>query len=166
MIYIYNPKDLQNPTILNGELEDFKQNPIAWYNEWSSDLIATDKKFNYPKIVDGVIVEKSQEELKLEGVLPLADGEIISKDGILAIPKPNGYKIVWDGLEWIEAITKQELVAIRLEKMVKYAEVEENKNKISTLKFTSENEIKILDSELSELEKEINKISNDINSML
>lgn len=166
MIYIYNPKDLQNPKILNGELENFKRNPVAWYDEWSSDLIATDKKFNYPKTANGVVVEKSQEELKLEGVIPLADGEIISKDRMLVIPKPNGYKIVWNGLEWIETITKQELVAIRLEKMVKYTEVEENKNKILLLKFTSENEIKILDSELAELEKEINKISNDINSML
>lgn len=111
MIYIYNPKDLQNPTILNGELEKFKLNPVVWYSEWTSDLIATDIKFNYPKLVEGELVEKSPEELKIEGIIPFVDGEYTDGVIIYKVEVPKGMlKPLWDSVNkvWIESATLEE----------------------------------------------------------
>ncbi|MGL5685975.1 MAG: hypothetical protein ACRCX2_07050 [Paraclostridium sp.] len=62
-------------------------------------------KLNYPKLENGSLVEKSDTELKLEGIIPLLEGEVIINNEIVVKPKPNGYKVEWNGQEWIETAT-------------------------------------------------------------
>lgn len=64
-----------------------------------------ENKLNHPKLENGSLIEKSDTELKLEGIISLLEGEVIIKNEIVVKPKPNGYKIIWNGTEWIETAT-------------------------------------------------------------
>ncbi|MEG2347292.1 MAG: hypothetical protein RSB50_06380 [Cetobacterium sp.] len=67
-----------------------------------------ENKLNYPKLENGSLVGKSDTELKLDGIIPLLEGEVIINNEIVVKPKPEGYKIQWTGTEWFEAATLEE----------------------------------------------------------
>lgn len=75
------------------------------YPPFSKGWFTSETKLNYPKIENGVLVEKTDTELKLEGIIPLLEGEVISNNEIATKPKPNGFKIKWNGTAWVETAT-------------------------------------------------------------
>lgn len=114
--YIY---DVQNEIklldSLNYTLEEFKGNPKGCYPAWDEQtMYATDTNFSYPKIDGDTIREKTQEELKVEGIIELVDGEYI-QDGKLIIVEYDeklGYlKKAWNKTEyiWYESATEEEI---------------------------------------------------------
>ncbi|MGL5049333.1 MAG: hypothetical protein ACRC6E_01705 [Fusobacteriaceae bacterium] len=117
MTVIYN-KNLQKLASLNYELEVFKAQPTLCYPKWTNDMYATERDFNHPKLVDGVIVEKTQEELKLESIIPLQDGEIIENNAIITKEKPTGYKVEWITPNWVETATDEEIAEIVLNESI------------------------------------------------
>ena len=114
MVHIYN-ENLKYLIGLNYEYEDFKKNPSLYYPDWNTSYYATENKYEYPMIdEDGIIREKTQEELKLEGIISLEDGEYI-EDGKLIVVKYDeklGYlKRAWNKTEhiWYEGATEEEI---------------------------------------------------------
>lgn len=116
--YIYNiqnQKDIKLLDSLNYTLEEFKANPQGCYPAWNTEIMyATDTKFSYPILANDVIREKTNEELKVEGIVPLEDGEYI-QDGKLIIVKYDeklGYlKRAWNKEMhiWYEGASEQEI---------------------------------------------------------
>lgn len=116
IVYIYN-KDLEligQPYVTN--YEEFIENPQEFFPTWNEEMYASKNKLQYP-IIDketNLIREKTQEELKLEGIIELADGEYI-KDGKLITVEYDeklGYlKKAWNKTEhiWYESATEEEL---------------------------------------------------------
>lgn len=79
-----------------------------------------ENKLNHPKLENGMLVEKSDVELKLEGVIQLSEGEVIINDEIVVKPKPNGYKIIWNGTEWVETATDEEIREIEFNNSIDF----------------------------------------------
>ena len=112
MIHIYN-KQASHIISLNGDIKDFMINPTKYYPDWDiKNNIATEIEYKNPIIKNGIIREKDNYELYLEGKYKLVDGEVISNGEIEYIPKPQGYKIEWINSEWVETITDEELAEI------------------------------------------------------
>lgn len=114
MVHIYN-ENLKYLIGLNYEYEDFKKNPTLYYPDWNTSYYATENKYEYPMIDEnGIIREKTQEELKLEGIIELDDGEYI-EDGKLIVVKYDeklGYlKRAWNKEThvWYEGATEDEI---------------------------------------------------------
>lgn len=114
MVHIYN-ENLKYLIGLNYEYEDFKKNPTLYYPDWNTSYYATENKYEYPMIDEnGIIREKTQEELKLEGIIELDDGEYI-EDGKLIVVEYDeklGYlKRAWNKEThvWYEGATEDEL---------------------------------------------------------
>lgn len=114
MVHIYN-ENLKYLIGLNYEYEDFKKNPSLYYPDWNTSYYATENKYEYPMIDEnGIIREKTQEELKLEGIIELDDGEYI-EDGKLIVVEYDeklGYlKRAWNKEThvWYEGATPEEL---------------------------------------------------------
>ena len=169
MIYIYN-NNLRYLIGLNYDYEEFIKNPSKYYPSWESSFYATQKKYEYPILDNSVIREKTREERILidKNVDLLVDSEYIENGEIITVPVPKGFiKEVWDKELhiWKEGATKEELIKIRAEKILKYSEFEENKKALETSKFSSIDEIKLIASELSELEIEINNLAEKIKNM-
>ncbi|MGL5624557.1 hypothetical protein [Cetobacterium sp.] len=122
IIYIYDIKSLQvvaRPIIEN--YEEFKRNPIKFYPNWSTDNnISSEVEFNDPKLINGIIFEKTREDkILIDNKLELLqDGEIIEDNKIVVIPKPNGYNIQWINQEWIEIATLEEQEKILRENII------------------------------------------------
>lgn len=87
---------------------------------FQSDWWATNDFFSNPKIQDGCIVDKSVEDLKIEGIIPLEDGEVILEQKVVVIPKPNGYKIQWESPNWVEKATEEEIEEIEFNASVSF----------------------------------------------
>ena len=169
MIYIYN-NNLRYLIGLNYDYEEFIKNPSKYYPSWESSFYATQKKYEYPILDNSVIREKTREERILidKNVDLLVDSEYIENGEIITVPVPKGFiKEVWDKELhiWKEGATKEELIKIRAEKILKYSEFEENKKALETSKFSSIDEIALVTSELSELEIEINNLAEKIKNM-
>lgn len=77
-------------------------------------------KLNHPKLENGMLVEKSDTELKLEGIISLLEGEVIINNEIVVKPKPDGYKIIWNGAEWVETATDEEIREIEFNNSVDF----------------------------------------------
>lgn len=92
--------------------------------QFKSDWWATEDFISHPKIKDDMLVEKSVDELKIEGVIPLVDGEVIANGILEIIPKPNGYKIEWVNFEWKETATEEEISEIEFNKSVDFYNAE------------------------------------------
>lgn len=114
MVHIYN-ENLKYLIGLNYEYEDFKKNPSLYYPDWNTSYYATENKYEYPMIDENEIIrEKTQEELKLEGIISLEDGEYI-EDGKLIVLKYDeklGYlKRAWNKEThvWYEGATEDEI---------------------------------------------------------
>lgn len=117
IVYIYN-KELEligQPYVTN--YEEFIENPQEFYPIWNEEgMYASKDKLQYP-IIDketNLIREKTQEELKLEGIIELDDGEYI-EDGKLIVVEYDeklGYlKRMWNKEThiWYEGATEEEI---------------------------------------------------------
>ncbi|MGL5963423.1 MAG: hypothetical protein ACRCZ2_03355, partial [Fusobacteriaceae bacterium] len=110
-IYIYKleqePKLIARPQA--ESFSEFQSNPKSFYPDWTDDLIASEIEFRYPKLVEGILAEKTQEELKVEGILKLSEGDIVFDGKVVNIEKPDGVKVVWDIDGWVETATIEEI---------------------------------------------------------
>lgn len=108
IIYLYK----QSVLIAKPQAEsfvEFQSNPKAFYPDWTNDLIVSETEFRYPKLVDGILIEKTTEELKLEGIMKLSEGDIVFDGKVVNIEKPDGVKVVWDIDGWVETATIEEI---------------------------------------------------------
>lgn len=115
IVYIYN-KEL----VLIGQpyitsYEDFVSNPQGFYPTWDEENMYVSKdKLQYPIVEDNLLREKTQKELKLEGIIELDDGEYI-EDGKLIVVEYDeklGYlKRMWNKEThiWYEGATEEEI---------------------------------------------------------
>lgn len=88
-----------------------------YYPNFNNETMMWVESFiKYPKLVDGKLVEKTTEELKIEGILPLEIGEIIENEEVKTIQIPiDLYKPIWNEGEWVESATEEELSRVKLE---------------------------------------------------
>ena len=155
---------------LNYTLKEFQKNPRGCYPAWnSSSMVASDIKYEYPVIDENTqeLREKTREELILteNKVELLQEGEYIEDEKIITVPAPeNLIKKLWnkENHSWTEGMTKEELVKMRTKKILKYSELEESKKALEGSKFSSEDEITLINQEMLELEKDINKLATKI----
>lgn len=115
IVYIYN-KELEligQPYITS--YEDFISNPQEFYPDWNEENMYVSKdKLMYPIVEDNLLREKTQKELKLEGIIELDDGEYI-EDGKLIVVEYDeklGYlKRMWNKEThiWYEGATEEEI---------------------------------------------------------
>lgn len=96
--YIYNMQnEIKLLDSLNYTLGEFESNPTGCYPAWNTEtMYATDTKFNYPVLDGDTIREKTQEELKIENIIPLGEGEKIENGKLIIVEKPKGVKIEWN----------------------------------------------------------------------
>ena len=123
MLHLYNnklefitsiPRDFKDLETYGCTMKDF-------YSKWENDWYALETKIEYPKLDDtGNVVSKTDEELKIEGVYPLVDGEYILDGTLIVVDKPEGYKIKWISPEWIETATEEEIYEIERNKSVAF----------------------------------------------
>lgn len=115
IVYIYN-KELEligQPYITS--YDDFVSNPQGFYPTWDEENMYVSKdKLQYPIVEDNLVREKTQKELKLEGIIELDDGEYI-EDGKLIVVEYDeklGYlKRMWNKEThiWYEGATEEEI---------------------------------------------------------
>ena len=116
IVYIYN-KELEligQPYVTT--YEEFIENPQDFYPTWNEEMYASKDKLQYP-IIDketNLIREKTQEELKIEGIIALDDGEYIENGKLIKVEydeKLGYYKKAWDKENhiWYEGATEEEL---------------------------------------------------------
>ena len=88
-----------------------------YYPNFNKDIMMWVENFiKYPKLIDGELIEKTTEELKVEGILPLEIGEIIENKEVKIIQIPiDLYKPIWNESEWVESATEEELSRVKLE---------------------------------------------------
>lgn len=115
IVYIYN-KELEligQPYITS--YEDFVSNPQGFYPAWDEENMYVSKdKLQYPVVEDDLLREKTQEELKLEGIIELEDGEYIQDGQLIKVEYDTslGYlKPTWNKTEhiWYEGATEEEI---------------------------------------------------------
>ena len=166
--YIYN-KNLEViaiPYIL-GEGE-FKENPAKFYPSWNgSEMYYSFKKIEHPILDNGVLREKTREELiLLDNKLELLqDGEYVKAGEIIVVEAPdNLIKKTWDKNThiWKEGSTREELIEERKNKIVEYEKLEEEKKLLENSKFSTEYEIKAITEKMAILEGCINTLSEKI----
>lgn len=115
---------------------------------------------------DKRLVNLSQEELKLEKIIPLEQGELTSDGKVVIVPIPESLiKPIWISPNWVEAITKEELVEIRANKILEYEKLNNEKTVLENSKFSTTEETETLNIELENLKNEINEIALKIKGM-
>lgn len=116
IIYIYDIKNLQvvaRPIV--KDYEEFKRNPTKFYPNWDvTNHLSTETEFQNPIMDNGVVREKTREELILldNKTELLQDGEYIENNKIIKIEAPNNlFKKVWNKEVnlWEEGATKEEV---------------------------------------------------------
>ena len=167
MIYIYNKNTLEKTITLNYTSEEFQGNEAEFYSEWNAEImIYTNENLRHPKIENGILIEKSTDELKLEGIIPIENGELIAKGKIVIVPIPkNLIRPVWISPNWIEGITKEELTKMRKEKILNYENLKSEKTILENSEFSTTEETETLDQELEALKNEINEIALKIKAI-
>ena len=108
--YIYN-KNLEILETLNYKLEEFKKEPSKYYPDFDSkNMILAETRFNYPILDNGIIREKTEEELKIEGIIDLGEWEYIEDNKVKTIEIPdNLLKPIREGNVAVEGATEEEL---------------------------------------------------------
>lgn len=115
IVYIYN-KELEligQPYITS--YDDFVSNPQGFYPTWDEENMYVSKdKLQYPIIEDNLLREKTQKELKLEGIIELDDGEYIEDGKLIVVEYDDklGYlKRMWNKEThiWYEGATEKEI---------------------------------------------------------
>lgn len=173
IVYIYN-KNLE----LIGQpyvtlYEEFIENPQAFYPDWNEkEMYASKDKLQYPIIdeVTKLIREKTQEELKIEGIITLDDGEYVENGKLIKVEydeKLGYYKKAWDKENhiWYEGTTHDEFVKMRTDKILEYSQLEEDKKALENSKFSTQEEIELIITKMNTLEKEINDIADKIKTL-
>ncbi len=172
IVYIYN-KNLEligQPYVTS--YEEFIENPQGFFPTWNEELYVSKDKLQYPTIdeVTKIIREKTQEELKIEGIISLDDGEYVENGKLLKVEydeKLGYYKKTWDKKNhiWYEGTTHDEFVKMRADKILEYSQLEENKKALENSKFSTQEEIQLIVEKMQELEVEINKIADKVKSL-
>ena len=86
------------------ELDDVLAKPQDYFSGYSSDMIITDVKYEYPIFKDDRLREMTKEE-KVRNNIPvqLVDGEFIKDKKLIVVPKPAGNEkyMYWDKDKWL-----------------------------------------------------------------
>ena len=86
------------------ELDDVLAKPQDYFSGYSSDMIITDVKYEYPIFKDDRLREMTKEE-KVRNNIPvqLVDGEFIKDKKLIVVPKPAGNQkyMYWDKDKWL-----------------------------------------------------------------
>ena len=80
-------------------LEDVLKSPLAYFPNYTADVIITDITYQYPFYKDDVLREMTKEEKVRAGIpVQLDDGEMIKDKKLIVIPKPVGNQkyMYWD----------------------------------------------------------------------
>ncbi|WP_297639534.1 hypothetical protein [uncultured Clostridium sp.] len=116
VIYIYDIKNLQvvaRPIV--NSYGEFKAEPTKFYPDWNViNHISTEVEFQNPIYIDGVIREKTREELILldNKIELLHNGEYIENNKIIVVEAPNYlFKKLWnkENNSWEEGATQEEV---------------------------------------------------------
>lgn len=114
MIYIYEKNNLQIIDVLNYTVKEFNSNPKKCYPSWdNSKLIVSKTKYEYPKLDNNILREKTEKELKLEKIIQLVPGEYIQDNQVIKVENPNNLLLpVWSAEEkrWEEGTTEEGLI--------------------------------------------------------
>lgn len=86
-------------SVYANELDDVLAKPENYFSGYSTDMIITDIKYEYPIYKDDRLREMTKEE-KVRNNIPvqLVDGELIKDKKLIVIPKPAGNEkyMYWD----------------------------------------------------------------------
>jgi len=86
-------------SVYADELDDVLAKPQDYFSGYSSDMIITDVKYEYPIFKDDRLREMTKEE-KVRANIPvqLVDGEFINDKKLIVVPKPAGNQkyLYWD----------------------------------------------------------------------
>lgn len=170
IIYIYN-KNLEligQPLIT--EYEEFKKNPNKFFPNWETTMYASLEKYNNPILDNGVLREKTREELVLidNKLELLQDGEYVEAGEIIVVEAPKDLlRPKWnrDLNIWVEGMTKEELIEIRKNKILEYSKLEDEKRILEGSKFPIDEEIKAITERMAILEVDINNIAEKIKAL-
>ena len=131
-------------------------------------MYASKDKLQYPIIdeVTKLIREKTQEELKIEGIITLDDGEYVENGKLIKVEydeKLGYYKKAWDKENhiWYEGTTHDEFVKMRADKILEYSQLEEDKKALENSKFSTQEEIQFIVEKMQALEKEVVRSERD-----
>lgn len=168
MIYLYN-ENLILCDVLPYTMEELKVKNIELKDIYKNLKYFSYEKIDYPKLVNGELVPKTDKELKLDGIIPLIDGEYIkNKDTIITVKIPERLiKPVWNKELnfWEEGTTKEEAIELRKNKIIEYEKLEEEKKLLENSKFSTEDEIKVITEKMAILEGYINTLSDKIKAL-
>ena len=195
LILANNRPDEDNEAILRGDYldkapkytEDGEEIPFEMlskeqllkdciFPEWQDGdiLVIAPQPLRYPKLSeDGqTLIEMTREEVcATRDLSVLGDGEKFQDGHIVQVPNPSTkylrYNWNRNTFEWELATTKEELMNLRKNKILKYAEL---KKEIETLtefsdEFESDNTIEMLKKQMEQLKKEINELLQIIKKM-
>lgn len=91
-------------SVYADELDDVLAKPQDYFSGYSSDMIITDVKYEYPIFKDDRLREMTKEE-KVRANIPvqLVDGEFIKDKKLIVVPKPAGNQnyMYWDKDKWL-----------------------------------------------------------------
>lgn len=91
-------------SVYADELDDVLAKPQDYFSGYSSDMIITDVKYEYPIFKDDRLREMTKEE-KVRANIPvqLVDGEFIKDKKLIVVPKPAGNEkyMYWDKDKWL-----------------------------------------------------------------
>lgn len=168
--YIYLSKEEAKKGIaLVYEVKDKALNENEIKNKYGEKYclyIGEDLPHYITYVEDGNTVREATEEEKLErGERGLYNGEIYVNGRIEQVEIPEGMiKPIWNSKEgkWEEKAIKEELIEARKNKIVEYEKLEGEKELLKRSKFSSEDELHIVDEKIVALEKEINNLSEKI----
>lgn len=157
--------------ISDTKFDDYKE---LWNDFNDNDYVdISDDNLAFPILVDGKLREMTREEkiLLLGDSVLLQYGEYIEDNKIIKVPNPSTKYLTynWNGesFSWQLTTTKEELMNLRKEKIIKYAEV---KKEIATLEefadeFESDDTVEMLRLQMKQLKKEINELLEVIKKM-
>ena len=78
-------------SVYADELDDVLAKPQDYFSGYSSDMIITDVKYEYPIFKDDRLREMTKEEKVRANIsVQLEDGEIIKDKKLITVPKPSG----------------------------------------------------------------------------
>lgn len=177
-----NRPDEDNSDILSGkydnsETELNKEERLSKiFSDWQEGdiLVIAPQPLKHPKLSeDGrTLVEMTREEICATGDLSvLGDGEKFQDGHIVQVPNPSTkylrYNWNRNTFEWELATTKEGLMNLRKEKILKYAEL---KKEIETLEefaeeFESDGTIELLKLQMQELKENIDELLQIIKKM-
>lgn len=91
-------------SVYADELDDVLAKPQDYFSGYTSDMIITDIKYEYPIFKDDRLREMTKEE-KVRNNIPvqLVDGEFIKDKKLIVVPKPAGNQkyMYWDKDKWL-----------------------------------------------------------------